>query len=85
MDTNMYLQVGEEVDYKRVVLEFNRYLNESKLLYARDIYAVEEEIKETWDAILKGDFIWFEKDEPHFYECSSKDPHLKKVYFKDLK
>jgi len=25
------------------------------------------------------------KDEPHFYECSSKDPHLKKVYFKEAK
>jgi len=26
---------------------------------------------------------YFPKERPHFYECSSKDPHLKKVYFKE--
>jgi len=25
----------------------------------------------------------FPRDKPHFYECSSKDPRLKKVYFKE--
>ena len=83
MDKNMYLQTGEEVDYKRVVLEFNRYLKESKLIYAKDIYAVEEEMKDAWESILKGEYVWVEKkkDKPHFYECSSKDSRLKKVYF----
>ena len=58
MNKNMYLQVGKEVDYKRVVLEFDRYLKETKLLYAKDTYSVMDDIKETWKEILMGEFCW---------------------------
>ena len=55
---NMYLQVGDELDYKRVVLEFDRYLKETKLLYARNAYTVMEDIKGVWEEIKKGEFFF---------------------------
>ncbi len=47
MELNVYFQTGEEIDYKRVVLEFNRYLKETQLIYAKDVYAIMDDIKET--------------------------------------
>ena len=56
----LYVSVGKEVDYRRVVLEFNRYLKETELLYAKDTFAVEEEIKNTWRGILMGTYVFMD-------------------------
>lgn len=57
----MYLKVGDEIDYKRVVLEFDRYLKETKLIYAISVFAVMEDIKVVWEEIKKGEFCFMEE------------------------
>ena len=61
MKKNMYYKVGEEVDYKRIVLEFDRYLKETELIYAKDIFAVMDNVKETWEGIKAGTFVWMDE------------------------
>ena len=57
---NSYVYVGKEVDYKRVVLDFNEYIN-SKEVYKELItmkctqYSVVDIIKEVWKEILSKD------------------------------
>ena len=63
MNKNLYYQVGKEVDYKRVVLEFDRYLKETKLLYAINPKAVMDDIRDTWKLIIAGEFVRMEDDE----------------------
>ena len=55
-----YVHVGKEVDYKRVVLDFNEYIN-SKEVYKELIsmkctqYSVVDIIREVWKEILGKD------------------------------
>ena len=55
-----YLQVGKELDYKRVVLDFDEYIN-SKEIYKELIsmkttqYSVVDVIRGVWEEIKRGD------------------------------